>query len=195
MVVVHSEDAIFYACGYATYYGCHKPRAVIKAGWHALRRWWLQPFAIKEAAVADLKALNSPAVIHGPGPEHLPPVKAASQRAVTDHVLLCNDETKYLRSVHNQFCATWARVAKGRFSFAHECQDTSVNRAALFRWLHKEWKALGVKPHHIELYMADTMDLAFEETLEKVIQRGKRAQRRAARAEVYGERLVNRTIR
>lgn len=150
-----------------------------------LRRWWLQRRAARDAAIADLKALNSTQVIHGPGVGHLPPVKSAGQRQVTTHELLCNDETRYHKNVHAQFCATWARAAKGRFMYAHECQDTALNRAALFRWLRKEWTSLGMQPHHVELYMADTLDLSFEMTMERFVQQGKRAFRRAARAAVY----------
>lgn len=148
--------------------------------------------AVLESAKQDLAALNSH-VIFVTGLDEVPATVSMHQRKGLEPVKKDSKE-QVLRNNHRRFCAKWARAAKARFEFARICDDTSLNRAALHRWLLAEWKQLkredgsGIPLHVMDLFMTDTLDMCFLPTAELVQSESKRAVRKRARMEYYNER-------
>jgi len=140
----------------------------------------------------DLRVLNGHAAILTPLTLY-PDVTTVEDRRGLDQVK-ADSKAKLLRNNHKMFCARWARAAKARFEYARICDDTAVNRAALHRWLLAQWKELkhsggGCMPLNVmDLYMTDTIDMAFLPTSEVAKSVSKRSERRRARMEFYNER-------
>lgn len=142
-------------------------------------------------ALADLNALNSSAIFNDPIPATIFPPQTNADMHGIEHPLLVSEEVRELRTEFKRFVATWARIAKGRFSFARECEDTPVNRAALHRFFAGKWREAEMDHLQFDRFMDACIDMALEPTAERMIHLGKRAQRRLARAEYYGERCFN----
>jgi hypothetical protein len=132
---------------------------VVKFGYKCLRRWYLSKSAVQKCAEADLEALNSRAVLKGPGESLIPEVTTLKEREMLNHPGVVSEKALVLRRNHRMFCATWARIAKGKFDYAHLCIDTPLNRKALLRWLNKEWTKLGIPSHQLDIFMGDCINM------------------------------------
>jgi hypothetical protein len=174
-------------CGVAVAAGA----PIVSATVGMFRRWFHQRTAVKDAVKQDLKMLNSPSVLHGPGRTMHPPSVCAEEVKGVVSSKLVDEKTNLERNNQRLFICTWARLAKGRFSFARECADTPVNRAALHRWFRSEWKKLEFDELKMDYYMDECIEMALEGTLERVQVMAKRKMRRQARTEYYLERLYN----
>ncbi len=143
--------------------------------------------SVKDACIADLEALNSPDIFRTPL-DTKPNISSIEERRGNAPPARLNEMQLFKRRTHSRFCAKWARAVKGRFLFANQCDDSPINRAAVHRWLLSEWKQLGIPYHHIDLFMADTLELCFEPTNEYWSVMSKRKQRKFARMEYYNEK-------
>jgi len=143
--------------------------------------------SVRDACIADLEALNSPDIFRTPL-DTKPNISSIEERRGNAPSSGLNETQLFKRRTHNRFCAKWARAVKGRFLFANQCEDTTINRAAVHRWLLSEWKQLGIPYHHIDLFMADTLELCFEPTNEHLSVMSKKKQRKFARMEYYNEK-------
>lgn len=157
---------------------------------HAVVGWWRRRRALVESAKEDLCVLNDPAVILS---------SITQPPEVSSHALLegCKPtkDTGVLeaRRNHRTFCARWARAAKARFTFARECEDSALNRAALHRWFLAQWKEqnwenFSTEIHKFDAFMTDAIDMALLPTQEFVSSESKRRVRKRARMEYYNER-------
>ena len=161
------------------------------AAFGAFRRWFAQRTAVKDAVKQDLKMLNSPSVLHGPGRTMHPPNVCSEEVIGLTSSKLVGDKVRLERNNQRLFINTWARLAKARFNFARECTDTAINRAALHRWFRSEWLKLDFDELKFDYYMDECIEMAFEATNERLQVVAKRQARRQARAEYYMERLYN----
>lgn len=150
--------------------------------------------AVRTYVKSELEALNSPTIFRLPL-EVKCEFSSFAERGGMSHPLTIKPKQRYLRSVHMQFCAKWARAAKARFLYVGNCQDTAVNRAAVHRFFLQEWKAIGIPLHKMDVYMLDAIEMAFEPTHEFYALVSRRKQKKWGRMEFYNEKKALSAIR
>jgi hypothetical protein len=140
----------------------------------------------------DLKVLNSPSTLKTPLNAFTEVHSHSIRRGVAPEV---SEMTAIRRRQHKTFCAKWARAAKVRFLFVQMCQDTPLNRGAVHRWLLGQWREtyrtqIGSDLHKMDVFLRDTIEMAFLPTDECVAQdkKSSREVKKQARMEFYNER-------
>lgn len=137
--------------------------------------------------VLQLHALNSHSILSTPLDQR-PSSTTPGQRDVLHCEAHKSPKAALLSRNHRAFVAKWARAAKGRFSFASQCDDSALNQAALHRWFRSQWTKIGMSDVEVSLYIDDAIALAFEPTVEKFLVESRKKVRARARMEYYNER-------
>lgn len=148
--------------------------------------------AVTQAIVDDVSMMSSPQVLEASSEVARPFISTIKERRGFTPAQLVSQEVLDKREAHRVFCATWARIAKGKFNFARQCEDTPLNRAALHRFFLGKWTGPEplLAPHHVDIFMTDVIDLTFEWTPEFAASMTKRQHRRKARSLMYAEKKI-----